>query len=73
MLPFLQINGFWYVITDWEPDLKNKQELHLRLLNRKENAWLRPELENALMDVWARLFPDDEAIKSGVKINKGEK
>jgi len=26
---------------------------------------LEPELENAIMDVWARLFKDDEAIRDG--------
>ena len=67
MLPFVQVGGRWFIITNWCPGMKPNKRLDLRPLNRKESAWLEPQLENAVMDVWARLFPNDEAIKNGAE------
>jgi len=65
ILPFIQIGGRWHVIVNWAPGIRPCKGLQTRPLNRKETAWLEPELENALIDVWGRMFRDDAAIKNG--------
>jgi len=72
ILPFIQIAGRWHIIVNWSPGIRPCKGLQTRPLNRKEVAWLEPELENALMDVWGRLFKDDAAIRDGARIVEDE-
>ena len=67
VLPFVQISGRWYVVVNWEPGMEPGQNLELRPLTERESAWLEPNLEDAIMEVWARLFPNDEAIRNGAE------
>ena len=67
LLPFVQIGGNWYVIVNWTPGMKVGQYLHLRPLDQQETEWLEPRLEDAVMGVWATLFPNDEAIREGAE------
>ena len=67
ILPFVQVGGRWHVVVNWKPGMKPGRRLDLRPLSRCEAAWLEPELENAVMDVWARLFKDDDAIRDGAE------
>ncbi|RJO66015.1 MAG: hypothetical protein C4523_14310 [Myxococcales bacterium] len=67
LLPFIEIAGRWHVIVNWRPAMKAGERLDLRPLTRREAAWLMPALESAVMDVWARLFPNDAAIRDGAE------
>ena len=67
VLPFIEISGRWHVVLGWEPGMIAGEILELRPLSQQESDWLEPELENAVMEVWARLFRDDYAIKNGAK------
>ncbi len=67
ILPFIQVAGRWHVVVNWEPGMKPGQILELRPLTMRESDWLEPNLEDALMDVWARLFPNDDAIRNGAE------
>ena len=67
LTPFVQINCRWYIIVNWRPGMKAGRKLELRPLSRHESSWLEPELANVIEDVWARLFPNDEAIKNGAE------
>jgi len=63
ILPFVEVGGKWHVVVNWVPGMKAGRNLELRPLTRRETAWLGPQLEDAVMEVWARLFPNDEAIR----------
>ncbi len=65
--PFVQVSGRWYVVVNWVPGMKPVQNLELRPLTEPESAWLEPNLEDAVFEVWARLFPNDEAIRNGAE------
>ena len=65
VLPFIQVGGRWHVVMNWQPGMKAYQNLELRPLSQRESSWLEPNMEDALTEVWARLFRDDEAIKNG--------
>jgi len=65
LLPFIEVGGRWHVVTNWRPGMKAGERLDLRPLTWREAAWLQPALENAVMDVWARLYPNDAAIRDG--------
>ncbi len=67
VLPFVQVAGRWHVVVNWEPGMKPDRNLELRPLTDRESSWLEQELENAVMDVWARLFSNDNAIKYGTE------
>ena len=67
ILPFTQVGGNWYVITNWQPGMKPGKNLELRALSEQESEWLEPCLEDAVMECWARLFRDDEAIRNGAE------
>ena len=67
VLPFVQISGRWHVVINWAPGMKPGQNLDLRPLTGPESDWLEPEMENAVMEIWARLFPTDEAIRNGAE------
>ena len=67
VLPFIQISGRWHVVVNWQPGMKTGQNLELRPLSQLESDWLESELEDAVFEVWARLFPTDEAIKTGAE------
>jgi len=72
ILPFQQISGRWQVIVNWQPGMRAGKRLDLRPLTRRETRWLLPELENAVMDTWARMFRDDDAIRSGAVLPDNE-
>lgn len=72
ILPFVQVGGRWHVVVNWRPRMKPGQNLDLRPLTRKESTWLEPELENAVMETWARLFPNDDAIRDGTEPHENE-
>ena len=72
VFPFIQISGRWHVIINWQPGMEPGQNLELRPLNQLESDWLEPELENAVMEVWARLFPTDKAIRAGAEVPECE-
>jgi len=65
--PFVQIQNQWYVIINWQPGMEPEANLELRPLNECESGWLEPELEDAVFEVWARLFKDDEAMRNGAE------
>ncbi len=65
--PFIQISGRWHVVINWEPGMEPGKILEVRPLNEQESDWLVPNLEDAMMEVWARLFPTDESIQYGAE------
>ena len=65
VLPFVQIAGNWHVIINWSPGMASNLQLVLRPLTESESEWLEPEMENVYFELWARLFPDDNAIAHG--------
>ena len=65
--PFVEISGRWHVVVNWQPGMTPVQNLELRPLTERESEWLEPNLEDAVMEVWARLFRNDDAIKDGAE------
>ena len=64
-LPFVQVSGRWHVIVDWKPDMGSSSRLHLRVLSQAEAKWLEDQLEDAMFEIWARLFPTDHSVTNG--------